>query len=378
VKAEALKEMLLGKGPTPFHKGALSTGSTLLNLACTDSDDCGFSKGGYFYLVGDSTSGKTWLSMTCLAEATLNKDFKNYRFIFDDVEGGALMDVEYYFGKEVARRMEPPRLKGKTPVFSDTVESFYFHLDDALKDGRPFIYILDSQDSLVSTASAKKFSAHKKATQEGEDSAGSYGDGKAKYHSENLRRVVGALKKSGSILIIIGQTRDNLGFGFETKTRSGGRALRFYANLEIWTSVAGKIKKTVRGKERTVGVKCLAEVKKNRVTGKVGKDRAVIIPIYYNLGIDDIGSCVDYLISENHWKVKSKPQEEEKDKGGDSSKKKKSVIIDAHDIMIEGSRNQIVSFIEEEGLEQKVRSITAKVWQEVEKECLPQRKRRYE
>lgn len=297
--------------------------------------------------------------MSCFAEATLNTRFKEHRLIFDDVEGGALMDVEYYFGKEVARRLEAPGYKGKTPVFSDTVESFYFHLDDAIKEGKPFIYVLDSQDSLVSTSSGKKFAALKKATEEGEESAGSYGDGKAKYHSENLRRVVGALKKSGSILIIIGQTRDNLGFGFETKTRSGGRALRFYANLEIWTSVVGKIKKMVRGKERTIGAKCLAEVKKNRITGKVGKDRAVIIPIYYHLGIDDVGSCVDYLIAEKHWKKDGK-------------------TVNAHDVMFEGSRHEVVRHIEEEGLEAKVRKLTATVWKSVEEECAPQRKRRYE
>lgn len=341
-------------------EGALSTGSTLLNLACSDQPERGFFKGGYFYLVGDSVSGKTWLSLTCFAEATLNKEFKDYRLIFDDVEGGALMDVEYYFGKAVADRMEAPSYKGKTPVFSTTVESFYYHLDDLIKAGKPFIYVLDSQDSLVSQASSKKFSERKKASEEGEEAAGSYGDGKAKFHSENLRQVLAGLRKTKSILIIIGQTRDNLGFGFEQKTRSGGRALRFYANLEIWTSVAGKIKKLVRGKERTIGVRCLAEVKKNRVTGKVGKDRSVEIPIYYNLGIDDVGSCVDYLVSEKHWKKLDKK------------------TIDAPDILIEGSRTAIIKHIEEEGLEDKVRELTAQVWQAVEKESLPQRKRRYE
>lgn len=360
--------MLLKRREKPLltREGALSSGSTLLNLACTGHPDLGFLKGGYYYLVGDSQSGKTWTSLSCFAEACRNKAFQHYRLVFDDVENGALMDIEYYFGRDVVQRMEPPALKKGRPSYSDTIESFYYHIFDLLKEGDPFIYVLDSQDSLTSSSSLKKFLKQKGAAEEGEDSAGSFGDGKAKYHSEHLRQVLAGLRKTKSILIIIGQTRDNLGMGFETKTRSGGRALRFYANLEIWTSVAGKIKKVVREKERTIGVKCLAEVKKNRVTGKIGKDRSVTIPIYYDLGIDDIGSCVDFLITEKHWP--SVKKEDKVVKG----------IFNAHDVVFEGSRTAIVRHIEEEDLEEKVRMLTAKVWQEIERECRPDRKRRYE
>jgi hypothetical protein len=360
------KEILLSRRERPTLEGALSSGSTLLNLACTDRPDVGFLIGGYYYIVGDSTSGKTWLSLSCFAEACRNKAFRDYRLIFDDVEGGALMDIEHYFGKEVARRMEPPKVKKGQPVFSDTVESFYYHVSDCLSEGKPFIYVLDSQDSLSSDSAAKKFLKQKKASEEMEEAAGSYGDGKAKYHSEHLRQVLSGLRRTKSILIVIGQTRDNLGFGFEKKTRAGGRALRFYANLEVWTSVEGKIKKTVREKERTIGANCLAEVRKNRVTGKVGKDRQVHIPIYYDLGIDDVGSCVDFLISERHWRrVKEEGQGNRR-------------IYDARDVFCKGSRDKIIAHIEEEGLEDKVRSLTAKVWKEIEDESRPQRKRRYE
>lgn len=359
------KEHLLAKREKPVLslEGALSSGSTLLNLACTDNPDFAFLKGGYYYLVGDSASGKTWTSLSCFAEACRNPSFKNYRLIHDDVEDGALMDIAYYFGKEVERRVEPPSSKGS----SDSIERFYYNISDLIKQGKPFIYVLDSQDSLDSGAAVKKFETQKKAAEKSEDAAGSYGDGKAKYHSEHLRHVLSGLRRTKSILIIIGQTRDNLGFGFETKTRSGGRALRFYATLEIWTSIARKVTKWVREKERTIGINCLAEVKKNRVTGKVGKDRAVNIPIYYDLGIDDIGSCVDFLISEKHWLPI---------KAADGEKKKKR--YDAADIMFEGSRDKIIAHIEAEELEQKVRKITARVWKEIEDECAPIRKRRYE
>jgi len=269
------------------------------------------------------------------------------------------MDMEYYFGKEVARRMEPRE--------SNTIESFYTSLNKLIKEGRPFIYVLDSQDALTSNASAKKLAKQRQATESGEDSKGSYGDGKAKYHSENIRQVMSDLRRLQSILIIIGQTRDNLGFGFEKKTRSGGKALRFYAQLEIWTSVFKKIKKIVRGKPRTIGARCLAEVKKNRVTGKIGKDRSVEIPIYYGLGIDDVGSIVDYLIAEEHWSAT------ESSKGN-----KKIKLLHAPELSFKGTRGQLISHIEQERLEPKVRQLAGQVWAEVESECEPHRKRRYE
>lgn len=352
-----LRSMLKPKPTAPFpqrEQGAISTGCTLLNLACTDTPNKGFLPGRYYYLVGDSMSAKTWLSWTCLAEASINPKFDRYRLIFDDVEGGSLMDIRHYFGAKVADRLEKPNKNGN----SDTVEDFYFNVSDALSRKEPFIYVLDSQDALDSKAARSKFQARKKAHLNGKEEAGSYGDGKAKYHSEHLRQVVSQLRKNGSILIIIGQTRDNLGFSFEPKTRSGGKSLRFYATIEIWTSVAGKIQKTVRDKPRTVGVKCLAEVKKNRVSGKTGKDRSVQIPIYYGHGIDDIGSCVDFLIAEKHWT-------------------KSQAGFDAGEMLIQGSREKIIRHIEKEGLEPKLRKIVAELWTQIDQECLVRRKKRY-
>ncbi len=347
------------KRPATSPESAVSTGSTLLNLAISDHTRIGFTKGGYYYLVGDSMSGKTWFSLTCFAEACLNPAFKDYDLIFDDVEGGAMMNIEHFFGKEVARRIQAPYINSKgLHVHSDTVESFYHHLTDRLAKGRPFIYVLDSQDALTSTASEAKFVKRKAAIEQGNEAKGSYGDGKAKFHSEHLRIVLSKIRRLGCILIIIGQTRDNLGFGFAEKTRAGGRALRFYANLEIWSSVVGKVQKIVRGQKRTVGSKVLLELKKNRVTGKIGKDRAVIVPFTYGLGIDDVSSCVDFLVKEKHWK-------------------KVNGVIHAKEVGVETSRSELIRHIEDSCQEGTVRRLTGQVWREVEAECNTARKKRY-
>lgn len=290
----------------------LSSGSTLLNLALTNKAGGAYAKGCYYYFVGDSGSGKTWFVLTLLAEAARNPRFDNYRLIFDCPEGGALMDMEYYFGKKMTDRLEAPGTdKEGRPWHSETVEQFYHRLFKALNDERPCVYILDSMDVVPSQDDLDKQEAHAKVrekieqgkplTKTDENIAGSFGTAKAKCNSTNLRLAMPLLAKSGSILIIISQTRDNINAGpyGDKQTRAGGRALTFYATQEIWTSVKQSVKKNIRGKERVIGREVKLRVKKNRVAGR---DRAVTVPFYYSHGIDDTGGCLSYLVEEGFWK----------------------------------------------------------------------------
>lgn len=360
-KTKKVKDAILKKQTSPAltANDFLSTGSTMLNLACTGHPDRGFAKGHYYFLVGDSISGKTWLSLTCLAEASINPNFKKHRFIYDNSEDGALMNIEKFFGKAVAQRIEPPRWNKFTGgSYSDTVEDFYFNVDDAIKQGHPFIYILDSMDSLSSESEADKFDKTKKAHREGKETSGSYGDGKAKVNSAMIRRVIGKpLRKTGSILIVINQTRDKINaLPFESKkTRSGGRALKFYACLEMWSSVAKKITKTVRGKKMQLGINSKVIVKKNRITGK---ERSVTIPIYHSVGIDDIGSCIDYLLEWKHWRKVEK-------------------VINAKELGIKGSRRKLIRLIEKRELEKDLHDVVSELWNDVEDACTIKRKNKY-
>jgi len=335
----------------------LSTGSTLLNLACSGRIDGGFLKGHYFFIVGDSASGKTFLSLTCLAEASINPHFADYRFIYDSNECGAMMDIERFFGKAVAERLEPPNKEDGEDKASQSVEEFYYNVDNAVQNEKPFIYILDSMDSLTSEAEVDKFSEKKKAFTQGKETPGSYGDNKAKVNSANLRRLLGPLRESKSILIILNQTRDNLGFGFEKKTRSGGHALRFYATIEIWSSIKGKIDKTVRGKKRTLGIQAKLQIKKNRI---VGRERSVVVPIYYSYGFDDIGGCIDYLIEEGFWKEKAG-----------------NVRVLGMGPPATYRKEVLIRKIEEEGLEGDIKQLVQDLWEDIEKECEVKRKKRY-
>ena len=281
----------------------LSTGSTMLNLALTNNAAGGFAKGKYFWMVGDSSSGKTFLMLTCLAEASINPNFNDYRFIYDNVEDGALMDMGRYFGARMAARLESPAVDADgQPVYSSSIEDFYDNLDAALDVG-PCVYLLDSMDALSSAYEVSKYDEAQKARRKGTTAKGSYGDGKAKTNSTTLRRVVGRLKESGSILIILSQTRDNLDAGMfdPQQVAAGGRALKFYATAQLWASVGSTIKRSIKGRDIKVGAHVRLTIKKNRLTGK---DRTVTVPLYYSVGIDDVGGIVDFMCQWGVWSKK--------------------------------------------------------------------------
>lgn len=340
----------------------LKTGSTVLDLALSGSRAGGFMKGKYFWMVGDSSSGKTFLMLTCLAEAAINPEFDDYRFIYDNREDGALMDMERYYGKGMADRLEPP--SNKEDPYSANVEDFYYNLDDALDEaegGRPFIYLLDSMDSLDTKYAEAKFQEAKKEARGGAKAKGDYGDGKAKINSTRLRKVVSRLSSSNSILIILSQTRDNIDGGMfdEQQTSAGGRALKFYSTVQLWSSVGSKIKKQVNGREVVVGVNCRVKTKKNRITGR---ERTVEFPIYYETGIDDIGGMVDYLVTWKFWP------------------KNKTGIIDATSDFdgVKKRKEDLVVWLDEEGLRNDLEEIVEDAHTEVERKATVKRTSKYE
>ena len=365
---KGIKKTLLKKGPKrrdPINpKDLLKTGSTVLDLAISGRRGGGFLKGKYFWMVGDSSSGKTFLMLTCFAEASINPEFDKYRLIYDNREDGALMDMAKYFGRAMAERTEPPKDPDKyDDPYSENIEDFYFNLDDALERaeaGEPFIYLLDSMDSLTSKYADEKFKEAKKEARGGARAKGDYGDGKAKKNSTFLRKAVNRLGATGSILIILSQIRDNIEAGMfeEHQTPSGGHALRFYATVQLWSSVGSKIKKKVAGRDVVVGVNCRVRTKKNRITGR---ERTVEFPIYYDTGIDDIGGMIDFLI---HWKFWTKNKMGTIDATPDFDDVKKR-------------KEDLVEWIEEEDLREDLEEIVEDAYAEVERKATVKRGNKY-
>jgi len=365
-KTEKVKRALLRKRKpisSEISKELLSTGSTLLNLACSGRVSGGFPKGCIILLVGDSDSGKTFLSLTCLAEATLSKKFQDYRLIYDGPEFGALMDLETFFGRKTVERIEAPHYDTKgNPVPSQYLEEMYYNLDDAIEDGRPFICVWDSIDGVEPKEDEAKFkqtkNAHRSKKAKKKEISGSYGTASAKINSRRLRNIAAKLPLTGSILVIIVQSRDALNAMFQnTKTRAGGRALKFYSAVEVWSQVKGEILKNVNGKMRQLGIYADVKVKRSRITGK---HRRVVVPIFHSTGLDDLGGCIDYLIEESKWK---------KVRG-----KIKATGLTNKNL----SREGLVRYVEHKGLQRELIDLVKETWDEIEARCRIRRKRKYD
>ncbi len=348
VKELGVKKKDLVTGP------GLSTGSTLLNLACSGRPEVGFPVGKYVLMVGDSDSGKSWCCLSFLAEACRNKFFDDYDLIYDNVEHGNISGCLPYFSC-LEDRIELLGEEGQDPS-SSSLESFYEYIEDRLKK-KSCVYILDSMDSLIPEADEDKMEEERAAREKGKESTGSYGTAKAKLNSSKIRVVSNLLDETKSILVTISQTRDSIGFGakFNPKTRSGGRALKFYSRLEFWMSVCGKIKKTVKGQDYQIGANLNAKVVKNHFTGWVGD---VPLTFYRKFGIDDIGGNIQYLLDVKYWKK-------------DGSK------IHAPEFDHNGTLENLVGKIEEGNTEWILRELVATTWNEIEEACVVDRKCRY-
>jgi RecA/RadA recombinase len=334
----------------------LSTGFRPLNLAASGRLSGGVPKGTCILLMGATDSGKTIEGHTLLAEACNNPNFQGYRVICNNPERGAMPSLMKLFGTKLESKIEW--------VYSETVEGFYYDLDNACKAGKPFVYLLDSMDALDSEEQDQIFEAKKKF-HEGRTKAkpkGSYKVGKAKVNSEWLKRAIVRLPKTGSILIIIAQGRVNLDpYSADKLTRAGGVSLSFYSTMEFRFSVKSKIKREVREKDRIIGTLSRVRVKRTRATGK---DRTVLMPIYNSVGIDDTGGCIDYLVEEGHWKAKGKDPEKR--------------IIKAGEFEFTGNREALVRLIEDLDAEKELGRLVKKVWQDIENQCAVKRKSRYE
>lgn len=320
----------------------IGSGSTLFNLACSDKLEGAFCVGKIVNIIGDPSSGKTLMALSIFAEVSSSNDLQNYQLVYDDAECANEFDVEQLFGEKTAKRIKT--------ISSNTIQDFYVNVKKFLDKKKPFIYILDSLDALTSDEELEHMKSIQNAHIAGKTPKGTYDLSKQKFISKILRDIVHSIKDTQSLLVIISQTRDNISpISFEPKIRSGGKALRFYCSHEIWLAVKQKIKKS----NLTIGVRIKAKITKNKLTGKL---REVEFPILYDYGIDDLRSCIEYLVENNVWK------------------ESKGIITEG---IYKGTISKVIKMIETENQEKQIQSLVQDTWMKIEESIRTNRKPKY-
>lgn len=337
----------------------IPTGITMLDLACSDSILGGFLNGKIINIIGDSSAGKSFLALNCLASIIQNPMFSSMKKIYDDVEAADEFDMSHLFGDMARDNIQPPACDAANiPLHSNTIEDFelYFHVAvaDAKATGNSFIYVLDSFDALTSDTELVLMESNLKARAKGNKEKASYGMQKAKFTSTFFRQVKAELKQTNSCLLIISQTREDINpLTFTTKKRTGGKALDFYSSLVIWLAVKKKLKNAKHNLQ--IGVHTIAKISKNKQTGKI---RQAMFPIFYDYGIDDIASMIDWLLEHKFWTGTRK-------------------MINTGEDFGKLSYVNLIALIETESAEQKLRGIVQEGWSDIEEDLKISRKRKF-
>jgi len=299
----------------PNRVDFISTGCTVLNLAASQKGrKGGWARGRIINIVGDGSSGKTLLALEACAQAyyrmrkidsAIWAKPKKVHIVYNNVEGVMDMPIDVMYGQEFVDAVE--WIPDGNEVRDETMTCEAFGRDllgriDALEKGEALIYVLDSLDSLTTDSGQGRMD---KSIQSGKALDSSYGSGveRAKYlSSEFFGSLCSKMGGKDVTIFLISQVREKLdamAFG-EKYYRAGGKALDFYTHQVCWLAQKEKLKKEFKGEKRIYGVRVRARFKRNKVAVPF---REAEFDILFNFGVDDIGSCAEFLTPEEFNKL---------------------------------------------------------------------------
>jgi recombination protein RecA len=113
----------------------------------------------------------------------------------------------------------------------------------------------------------------------------------ARLMSQALRKITGAINRSGCTVIFINQIRMKIGVMFGSpETTTGGNALKFYASQRLDIRRREKIESGTGMDKEINGNKTRVKVIKNKIAPPFREGE---FDIMYNIGISKVGELVD-------------------------------------------------------------------------------------